>query len=104
MTLPDLRALVLEAPREELPAIVGQLAALQAEALARLTAPLPAPVATVGHEPDGNVSVQVAASRLGLSDRWLYRNAKRLPFIRKIGRRVLCSARGVAEWNARQRA
>ena len=35
-TLPALRALVLEAPRDELPAIVGQLAALQAEALARL--------------------------------------------------------------------
>jgi excisionase family DNA binding protein len=103
LTLEDLRSLVAQAPREELPAIVGALAAAQAEALARLAAPLPAPVAPVGDKPDANISVEEAARQLGMSDRWVYRKAKSLPFVRRIGRRVVCSARDLAEWNARQR-
>ena len=43
----DLRALVAEASREELPALVGQLAAAQAEALVRLSTPPPAPAAAL---------------------------------------------------------
>lgn len=103
MTREDLRGLVEGAPPEDLPELVGALAAAQARALARLTSPAAVRPVT-GSDAEGNVSVEEAARRLGMSDRWVYRNAKSLPFVRRIGRRVVCSARGVAEWSARQRA
>ncbi len=49
--------------------------------------------------PDENLSTQEAARRLGVSGHWLYRNAKRLPFAVRIGRRLLFSARGLERWN-----
>jgi hypothetical protein len=51
-------------------------------------------------EPDVNIPVEEAAQRLGVSTDYLYRN--RLPFKVRIGRRVLCSVRGLERWN-RQR-
>lgn len=44
----DLEAVVAEAPREELPRLIGQLAQAQAAATARLVAPAPAPAVAVG--------------------------------------------------------
>lgn len=44
----DLEALVAQAPQEELPRLIGQLAQAQAAATARLVAPAPAPVQAVG--------------------------------------------------------
>ena len=38
---------------------------------------------------DRLLSPQEAASRLGVTTRWLYRNAKRLPFTRKLTARTL---------------
>lgn len=57
---------------------------------------------TVGVE-DVNISVQEAARRLGISPRFIYRNARELPFIVGIGRRVLCAFAGLpvgtgSEW------
>jgi excisionase family DNA binding protein len=95
----DIFRLANEAPPSELPALLGVLAQAQAVALARLTQPHP----VVASPPDENVSVEEAARRLGVSDRWLYKNADHLPFVRRIGRRVLCSARALSEWNGRQR-
>ncbi len=99
--LPDLEAVVTAAPRELLPQLIGRLEAAKAAAWVRLAAQVT--VAPNTADPEGNLSVEEAARRLGLSDRWIYKNAKRLPFVRRIGRRVLCSARGLAEWNTRQR-
>ncbi len=115
MTREDLRGLVEGAARETLPDLIGDLEAAKARALVRLMSPTPVAVAA---RPDAaadvNISVEEAARRLGISDRWIYKNAKSrkvgsairpaLPFIRRIGdRRVVCSARGVAEWNAGRR-
>lgn len=101
MTRDDLFATVHAASAETLPAIIGDLESAKALAWARLTTPSPGPLKA--EDTEGNISVKVAALRLGVSDRWVYKNARRLPFVRRIGRRVLCSAHGVAEWNARQR-
>jgi len=43
-----------------------------------------------------------AATQLGVSVSWLYRRSSKLPFVVRIGRRLLFSARGLDRWN-RQR-
>jgi excisionase family DNA binding protein len=44
-------------------------------------------------EPDELLTVDVAAQRLGLSEAWLYRHARTLPFTVHVGRQVRFSAR-----------
>ncbi len=95
----SVQAVVEGCGADELPVILGRLAELQARAMRRLTVSAPAPVRAV----DENVSVEEGARRLGVSDRWIYKHADRLPFVRRIGRRVLCSSRALAEWNDRRR-
>jgi predicted DNA-binding transcriptional regulator AlpA len=57
------------------------------------------PVQTANGEPERNVSAKEAASRLGMSTAYLYRNARHLPFALRIGRRLLFSLRGLERWN-----
>jgi excisionase family DNA binding protein len=95
-----IRQLVRATSAEGLPSLIGALESVKAEAWARLSVPL---AADVPRETNENVSVEEAARRLGISDRWLYKNAGRLPFVRRIGRRLLCSTRALANWNDRQR-
>ena len=99
----DLVALVHEAPREDLPTLIGQLETAKAIAWARLSAP-PSSAADRCVDPDRNLSAAEAASRLGVSKVYLYRNASTLPFARRIGRRVVFSARGLEKWSRDQRA
>jgi len=99
----DLGALVADASAEDLPSLIGQLEAAKAAAWARLA--LAQWTAAQRIEPrDDNLTVSEAAKRLGVSAQWLYGNAGKLPFMRRIGRRVLCSARGLEQWNGRQGA
>lgn len=86
----------------DLPWLIGALEALQATAWARLTSS--APAAAPADTGDENLSAGLAAKRLGVSVRWLYRNANALPFTVRIGRRLLFSRRGMERWNERQRA
>jgi excisionase family DNA binding protein len=51
--------------------------------------------------PDVNVDVGEASRLLGVSKRFLYRAAPRLPFARRLGRRLLFSRTGLERWNAR---
>jgi hypothetical protein len=45
-----------------------------------------------------------AAPILRRKNRWIYRNAGRLPFVRKVsGRGLLCSERGLRRWLERQK-
>ena len=94
----DLARLVSEADPLELPRLIGDLEAARAVAWARLTSP-PTNGNAAPPEEDGNVSVAAAARRLGVSPSYIYKNAKSLPFTRRIGRRLLCSAKGLAAWN-----
>ena len=55
-------------------------------------APPPAPLA------EGNITVEEAARRLALSPSYLYKNAKALPFVGKVGGAVRCDASGVERW------
>ncbi len=95
----DLEALVSGCAQERLPALVAQLAAAQAAAAARLMlAPTPAP-----EEPDDTITVAQVARRLGVSKDYVYKNRKSFPFVCTIGRRVVCSARGVEKFLASRR-
>ena len=103
MSLPDLTALVRDTDPADLPRLIGELAAAQAAALARLT------TATLVHgngsaDADRNLDAAEAARRLGVSKGYLYRNAKRLPFAVRIGRRLVFSAQGLGRWSRQQRS
>jgi predicted DNA-binding transcriptional regulator AlpA len=71
-------------PADRLPAFVLQLAALQGAVAARLAGEL--------RQDDGQdrlLTVKQTARILGMSEDWLYRNADRLPFTRRTGRRTI---------------
>jgi predicted DNA-binding transcriptional regulator AlpA len=95
--LDALLALARTAPAEELPRLLGQLREVEATAMARLTAPVPPP------QPDELLDVRAAAARLGLSEDYLYRHHRTLPFARRVGRRVLFSSSGIAEFIAQKK-
>lgn len=95
-------AIAAAAPAE-LCALVGKLreAELLAEMRLRSSA-LPTNGSGPGEE-DHNLSAQEAARRLGVSLPYLYKHAPEYPFARRIGRRVLFSARGLEAWNGGRR-
>lgn len=69
-----------------------------AEALARRARPEPAvPTAMV---PTAMLPVAEVVKRSGMSKGWLYREARanRLPFARRIGRRIVFDERGLQRW------
>ena len=56
----------------------------------------------IGSEtPDRFISVAEAASRSGMSKRYIYLHKNELPFVRRIGRAIRCSERGLERWMAR---
>jgi hypothetical protein len=95
----DLVDLVARARAEDLPRLIGDLEAAKAAAFARLTSPATSARPT---SPADNVSVDEAAKRLGVSAAYVYKNAATLPFVVRIGRRVVCDSAALERW-ARQR-
>jgi len=59
----------------------------------------------IGTETDRMLSPDEAAALLRRKRRWIYRNADRLPFVRRISRKsILCSERGLKSWLAAQKS
>ncbi len=79
-----------ELPKDELPALLGELEQVRCTALARLTS---TPV--VPQESDELLNVTAAAGRLGISRDYLYRHHRDFPFTRRLGRKLLFSAAGI---------
>jgi hypothetical protein len=53
------------------------------------------------HEGDRLLTAEEASAILGVTPRWLYRHARRLPFSRRLSRKVLrFSAVGLRKWQA----
>ncbi|MEE8494405.1 MAG: helix-turn-helix domain-containing protein [Nitrospirales bacterium] len=109
---PDLAALLLhpervaELPPEAIPPMLCQLAALQSALSARL---LMIPPGNGGPEApeqgDRLLPAEEAAALLGVTPRWLYRHAKRLPFSKRLSRKALrFSEAGIQKWMATRRA
>ena len=95
----DLDRMIRSASVDRLRDLALALSARLAEVTARLAC---AREGRIGRQADENLDVRHAAHRLGVSTSWLYREAHRLPFAVRIGRRVLFSARGLEQWSREQ--
>ena len=97
----DKRELLLAQARtvalEDLPRLLGDIEEARAVALSRLMSPPP----KCGK--DELIDVAEAAARMGVSRDYLYRNHKRLPFARRVGRKLLFSAVGLDVYLKRSR-
>ena len=101
MSRSELCSLVEGTPAPELPQLIGDLEAARAAAWARLTAPSADKPPEVPGQEARNLDVTEAAKRLGMSRDWLYRNASKLPFAVRIGRRVVFDSLALERWNQR---
>jgi excisionase family DNA binding protein len=105
----EFRRLMEKVPEAELPDLVAELA--RGDAIARRRLYAPQADAVTSPEPGGNgdaldrlLTVEEAAERLGVRPRWLYENADRLRFTRRIGRRTLrFSEKGLEQYMATRR-
>ena len=89
--------LVRTLPASELPAVLGELEQIRATAQARLFAPATAVA------PDESLDVDEAARRLGVSADFLYRHSSKYKFVRREGRRLVFSARGLDAYLSKPR-
>jgi hypothetical protein len=93
---------VADVPREQIPIVLGQLAAAQSALLARLLEQ--PPEERPQPEPENYLSVEEAAKRWHRSPRWFYRHAKRLTFCKRLSRKVLLvGEKGMERWLAIQK-
>jgi predicted DNA-binding transcriptional regulator AlpA len=74
------------------PELLGDLEEIRATAIARLSSPAVPP------PEDELLDVEEAARRLGMSKDYLYRNHAALPFVRRMGKRLLFSSRGIEKY------
>jgi hypothetical protein len=85
----------------EIPAVLAQLAAYQAQLAARLIVPAPEPEA----DEDKLLTAAEASAVLRRSTKWLSRNRKRLPFARRLEPRSWTySEQGLRRWLARKKS
>jgi excisionase family DNA binding protein len=82
---------------DELPELLGELEQVRCTAMARLSVPAPRQTS-----PDELLDVQEASRRLGVSAGYLYRHHRKLPFTRRVGRKLLFSSLGVGEYLRRR--
>jgi hypothetical protein len=87
----ELLALANSLPVVELPTFLGQLETIRVTAMARLASP------TVAQTEDCLLEVPEASARLGVSPDYLYHHHSKFPFTRRVGRKLLFSARGIEQ-------
>jgi hypothetical protein len=83
-------------PVEALPALIGQLATANAVAFSRLQSPAPP------RQEDRMLNTRQAAERLNVSEAYL-RHHPELPFIRRVGRKVLYSSGAIQKFIEQRR-
>ena len=92
-------------PPEVIAALRGQLAELDSLLLAKLVVPQNGRRESVAKPPDKLLSAGEAAQFLGVTQKWLYRHAKQLPFVRRLSRKTLrFNEAGLFKWQATKRA
>jgi excisionase family DNA binding protein len=77
----------------DLPALLTQLSAVQASMAARLVTVTQDAMRDDAADP--LLTIEEAAARLGVSEDWLYRRTKSLPFVVRVGRHVRFSAKAI---------
>jgi hypothetical protein len=102
LPLPPLGEVAASVPREQIPVLVTAL-------MMRLLTEPPVVVVndngatTVPAAPDQTLTVREIAKALHRSERWIWRNKSRLPFLRRVGGRgLLASRRELDRWLAGQ--
>lgn len=100
MDLPDLARLVHEAPRDELPALLGRLVELEARVRLRL-----ADVSTVAPTPAATpIDADRAAEIAATSKRWLLAKTRGMAFRRDLSRKApRFDEAGLRSWLAGRR-
>ncbi|MEW6325753.1 MAG: helix-turn-helix domain-containing protein [Nitrospirota bacterium] len=93
-------------PREQIPDLLAELERCKAALWARLWTESPAPGNGLPvNEPDRHLTAREASRLLNVSERWLYRKAKHLPFARKLSPKILrFSEAGLRRWQAARKA
>lgn len=104
LDLAPLEREIAEAPLEDLPTLVGDLARLQSRAALRIAAPaIRKPEQGTPEAPDRLLSVKEVSERLGRSTSWVYRHKPDLPFYRSLpGGRGGFSEAGLARYLKRR--
>src|SRR5262245_30780413 len=85
--------LVSALPPDAAGALLVKIAPLQTALLARVLVGVGNP-----DRADRCISVQAAASRLGVSRGWIYKHKATLPFMRCVGNTIRCSEAGITAW------
>ena len=84
-------------PPEAIPAMLGELERLRAMLWARLSLPRTSGNGTAENG-DRLLNAQETAAKLGASQDWLYRRSRNLPFVVRMGRKVLFSEAGIERY------
>jgi hypothetical protein len=97
---------VKDLPLEAVPVLRGELAKLDTLLLARLLSTVDRQVRREESMIEEKLlTAEQAALILGVTPRWLYGHAKKLPFARRLSPKVLrFSESGLRKWQGRQRA
>ena len=90
----DMPSLAAAVPTASIPSLLGQLESVRAVLLARLiNVGAPAPLTSIqvpsGTRADHLLTPAEAATRMGVTIRWLYQHHRAFPFAKKLSRRVL---------------
>jgi predicted DNA-binding transcriptional regulator AlpA len=101
----QLRALADRVDTLEPAQVVGELERLRFTLWQSVTAPSPSNRSPASDSPSRALDVEDVMARTGMSKAWLYREARagRLPFARRIGRRLVFDADGLERWLASRR-
>ena len=80
-------------PREQIPALLLEIASLQGA----LAASLLNGAETAGAQGNGDklLEVKEAAAKLSVTEDWLYRKGSKLPFVVRMGRNIRFSEQGI---------
>ncbi|HKN13983.1 MAG TPA: helix-turn-helix domain-containing protein [Candidatus Binatus sp.] len=91
-------------PRAALSALLRRSAVAQSVLVAELECAQDQPAAEPAKQ-DEWIKVDEAAAILRHGRQWIYRNAKHLPFVKRISRKsLLCSRNGILRWLERRTA
>jgi|SRR5271166_2329047 len=91
--------------REQLAILLAELKALEGQVMARLLVGATAQPAAPRPPVDRMLTIDEAAAILRRGRQWIYRNAHRLPFVKRISRKsLLCSEAGITHWLAARKS
>jgi hypothetical protein len=99
----DVRTVAVNVPLDsldanELTGLLGQVEALRFRILSRLCPATPAPAAAQPVADARMLDIAETARRIGMSRSWLYRNASKLAFARRISNRWRFDTRGLEKY------